>query len=631
MFNCISFRLLALFPFYVSLTLYSSHLFSQDTIEESLWQSEEWRALMHYHLEKGQWRSLADDKNFFFSPQGDKNPEAELRAAIIAFQTPVTEDDLHPQCKFPARFFWLKAHFTVIESHVPEPKCEKFSTWVKSMKPNGLTVIFPASYINSPSSMFGHSFIRIDEEGQNDQTRLLSYSVSYAAEVPDDNNGAGFIWKGIFGGYPGFLNGAAYYDKVIEYNDLESRDIWEYELNVKQEEVDQFLRHAWEMQHINFNYYFFKENCSFRLLEMLEVAIPNLQLSDKFSTHAIPVDTIRVLEKNGLIKNKVYRPSVLSELHFSKKQLNKTQQKKALEIARGELEAKELKNNYSLAESAAILDFSYDYLRYRAQKDKDQQESVKNKYKNRSLAILSSRSKLPKIEEKIIDAPISPENGHNSKRVGLFYGEQDNNSFVSLKWRPAFHDLLDSDIGFINGAQIEFLSFDGHFFYEDNTVQMNYLRLVNVIALSPRNMFAKPISWSFDMGWRDIPYLNKATSRFVTETGGGFTRLFGEKISFSLLAKVNLNTKESLLTDYQLGLGLESIMITKLPKDSKLLLKIATWEYEGLNLSDGQRYQVEYNLPIINRDQSLRVTFEREDRRLARINMATVGWNYYYQ
>ena len=34
---------------------------------------------------------------------------------------------------------------------------------------------------------------------------------------------------------------------------------------------------------MNFDYYYFDENCSYRLLELLEVARPGTELTDEFS------------------------------------------------------------------------------------------------------------------------------------------------------------------------------------------------------------------------------------------------------------------------------------------------------------------------------------------------------------
>ena len=79
--------------------------------------------------------------------------------------------------------------------------------------------------------MFGHTFLRIDQKGQTEQTRLLAYTINYAADVPSDA-GLWYPIKGIFGGFKGFFSTPPYYLKVQEYRDIENRDMWEYRLTV---------------------------------------------------------------------------------------------------------------------------------------------------------------------------------------------------------------------------------------------------------------------------------------------------------------------------------------------------------------------------------------------------------------
>ena len=71
--------------------------------------------------------------------------------------------------------------------------------------------------------------------------------------------------------------------KVREYNDTEARDLWEYELNLSPDQVDWMVRHAWETGATWFDYFFFRENCSYHLLSLLELAEPSLHLRSRFT------------------------------------------------------------------------------------------------------------------------------------------------------------------------------------------------------------------------------------------------------------------------------------------------------------------------------------------------------------
>jgi hypothetical protein len=71
--------------------------------------------------------------------------------------------------------------------------------------------------------------------------------VNYAATVNSDDNWS-YAWKGLVGKYPGEYSLMPYYRKVKEYGDFESRDLWEYELNLNPEETAFLVKHIWEMQ-----------------------------------------------------------------------------------------------------------------------------------------------------------------------------------------------------------------------------------------------------------------------------------------------------------------------------------------------------------------------------------------------
>lgn len=84
------------------------------------------------------------------------------------------------------------------------------------------------------------------------------------------------------GGYPGLFALVPYQEKLSEYRSLENRDLWEYRLNLTQAETERMVEHVWELKQIKFDYFFFDENCSYRLLELLQVARPSLRLTGQF-------------------------------------------------------------------------------------------------------------------------------------------------------------------------------------------------------------------------------------------------------------------------------------------------------------------------------------------------------------
>ena len=74
--------------------------------------------------------------------------------------------------------------------------------------------------------MFGHTFLRFDRAGQDEQTRLLSYAVNYGA-VTGDDNGVLFAVYGLTGGYPGTYSVMPYHQLVRQYTELALHDAQE--------------------------------------------------------------------------------------------------------------------------------------------------------------------------------------------------------------------------------------------------------------------------------------------------------------------------------------------------------------------------------------------------------------------
>src|SRR5262249_48813374 len=153
--------------------------------------------------------------------------------------------------------------------------------WRSQMDPDSITLIFASYYLNNPASMYGHTFLRLNKKGRSDKDRLLDYVVNFAA-VTDSNNGIMFAIRGLMGGYSGKFSTLPYYMKVQEYNNLESRDLWEYTLTFTPAELERLVRHLWEMGSAEMDYYFFNRNCSYQLLPLLEVARPSLHVADPF-------------------------------------------------------------------------------------------------------------------------------------------------------------------------------------------------------------------------------------------------------------------------------------------------------------------------------------------------------------
>ncbi|MGJ8687461.1 MAG: Lnb N-terminal periplasmic domain-containing protein [Spongiibacteraceae bacterium] len=478
-------------------TLSATHANAEipDELHQKLATSPAWLALLSYRkplLGKG-YLSQADDVEFFLADNGKYSPESELAATIAGLYLPPNLADQHPRCRFPARYHWLLNQLGA-DTEIPDaPKCEKFSAFEKRLDAAGATMIFPAAYLNSPSSMFGHTLLRIDQRGQDDSNLILALTASYAAKNNPDDSALEFVSKGLMGGYPGEVAILPYYMKLKEYRDVESRDIWEYQLNLSKKETQQLVRHLWEVSGDTFKYYFFTENCSYRLLGMLDVIRPEDPMLDDFLLHAIPVDTIRATFQHGFISNTSFRPSSVSQFQHDLAQLDSTQQDVTYRLVQHEPLDFSLLDSYRPSKKNAILDVAFQYSRLIK---KPGRFAAK-----RSLALLNERNQ-SEINSDISPFP-SPElrddEGHLSGKIQLESGQLDGQNYLGLSWRPAYHELDDPGQGYPLGSELRFLDLSLRY-YRDDGVSFEDLTLVGIKSLKPRNRFFSPTSWSVSAG-----------------------------------------------------------------------------------------------------------------------------------
>ncbi|HEX6590591.1 MAG TPA: DUF4105 domain-containing protein, partial [Moraxellaceae bacterium] len=238
---------------------------------KTLANDREWQALLHVNRgatahDRGE--SYVDDAKFFLASNGKENPQAELEANAAALQPAGSPQ----RCRFPARYFFLADRLGWKED-APLAHCTEYLEWRSQIPSARAVLVFPASYLNSPSSMFGHTLLRLDASQAPDNV-WNSWAVNFGALTMGKDNSILYIWRGLAGGYPGHFSIVPYVSKIQEYSNLENRDIWEYSLKLDKAEMARMINHLWELRDINFDYYFFDENCSFRLLELLEVAKP---------------------------------------------------------------------------------------------------------------------------------------------------------------------------------------------------------------------------------------------------------------------------------------------------------------------------------------------------------------------
>lgn len=528
-------------------------------VSDRLHDTRGWRALLHYKPGGWftQWESQADDTAFFLSPEGKTDPEAELRATLHALAEPVNGSaDDHPQCRFPARYHWLKHRLAIDPGRLKPVMCEQLNAWFDTIRPGSLTLVFPAAYINSPSSMFGHTLLRVNPNDYRKDSALVAYALNYAANADATDSALVFSVKGLIGGYPGVFSIVPYYEKIREYRDLENRDVWEYSLDFSQQEIDQLMRHAWEVRHIRFDYYFLTENCSYHMLSLMEVARPQLDLTSDFDIKAIPADTVRAVYDAGLVLATQYRPSSTTVIKHHAAQMTEQANRLAIAITNGELPAvRQTIGHWPARQQAQVLEQAYDYARFLTTSD----PTARDPRARLNWQLLAERSRLglKNIWQPIDEPPIRSEQGHRTSRLAYVAGMLDDDAYIGLRFRPAYHDVLDPPQGYSAGAQINFLDLSVRYDSAAESLRLDKLTFINVLSLTPRDAYFHPVSWGVDFAVQRQPARNGEVNAIQLVANGGYSSRFFPDVTASLLGEVNARAAGRYDKGYTAGAGLK--------------------------------------------------------------------------
>ena len=140
-----------------------------------------WHTLVHYKYSLLGTRSLVDDPDFFLAPTGKHDPKAEIEATLKAFFDPIQPETKHPACRFVARYHWLKEELEINLARLPYVSWAHFEKIMADIQPASVSLIFPAAYMNSPASVFGHTLLLLEPAADR---KLLSHAVNYAAVTP---------------------------------------------------------------------------------------------------------------------------------------------------------------------------------------------------------------------------------------------------------------------------------------------------------------------------------------------------------------------------------------------------------------------------------------------------------------
>lgn len=564
-----------------------------------------WLTLLAYRplpLHAG-WKSQADDPGFFLSPQGRHDPRAEMLADVEAmfFDTESRLGaDASARCRFPARFTWLQRKLGLAAGVDVRTHCPALGAWYASVAADRVFIDFASAYLESPSSLFGHTFLRFAKTGV---PTLMSATSNYEADSAARTGSIAFVVRGLFGGFPGIAEQRPFYRRLRVYGDIEGRDIREYPLELDAGEIDFLLLSLWEERDGTFDYYFVGENCSYRTLALIAAVRPDAKLLEDFRLEAVPIETIRSLQRRGFVGEPTFWPSAVRTLLWHTRDLSIKDRRTVVAIARG-VEGPGVVAQRPREIRARLLDAAAEYssiLIHRGELDFETRERVTQDLIRERLALDAATLPDPP------PAPPSPDTGHGGRMLALGWASEHGENGVELAVAGFHHERIDRLAGYEKGAEIAVLDARVRF-TEDGDVRVGNFDLLRIESTTASGMFFQPPAWALRLGAvrKDVDHGRPLLGTLSYSRGRAFD--IGAGV-LALSVGASLDSGSALRG----GVAMETVAGVKLTRQSTRLGYEGFLEY-GRYLFGEHSDRLEYGMRVgvpLTRQQGLVLEFRR--------------------
>jgi len=580
-----------------------------------LYNDPYWLKLLHFYSigeSIGQWSFKSDivSDAFFLSPNGNKDPKEELKATLKSvLSNQNQENDEHARCKFIARFKWLQSKLDF--PSLPKQNCPLFERWANLKESKGISIVYVSAYLKNPASTFGHLLLKFNSSERLFSHSLLRPTLNFGAKINPDDNPLVYALSGLFGGYKGVFSDERFYNFNHVYGENELRDLWEYPLNFTIEQQHRVIYHAWELLHnVEFTYYFFLDNCAYRMAELLEMAWDdNTRINTSGALWAIPVDVlfklkkIRAGTKTGYLME---TPNLISsrqrKLQIRVSLLNKIEQKhlKSL-IEDSNYLNSEMFRTLKKTSQAQIIDALIDYQEYL------NSENITLKQQKDRENILLFRSKLPILGSVLKEEnPKSPTQGTPPMRfrIGAVLNSDFGSAYEFGAWAN-YHDLLGDETGQILNSEVVTLDLQIQLKRKNFYVTQFQLFNIQKYALNPTGIQGdSEWSWRARAGWERENF--GCFSCLLFRISGGFGRSFsliGRDLEYMFLEMFGETPKDSSnLKNFGLaphiGMTWSPLDVWKIKLEMGWYKSIYGQEEEYLRSSFDQRMSISQNVDI---------------------------------
>lgn len=581
---------------------------------------QQWLKLGYYTTGKGQYSSEIITDQFFLSEAGKSSPGKELIATVEAMRLPFSKENPndHAICKFPARYLWLVQKGLIDNNKNIFEVCANFKKWVKPEGLQSASIVFVTGYLGNPASSFGHALLKINNTENYLSRDLLDYAVNYGAIVPDGENGMIYALFGLFGGYEAGFTARDVYEESHIYLERELRDMWEYPLNLTRPQLEFLVARIWELLGNKYQYFFLDKNCSYRMLELLELVLDEDLEKDKGYWN-IPSSLFFSLSENtNVIGEARLIPSSQRALLNRYNLLNDRQREVLLNIIR------EAPSDYAALpekERIEVADTVVRYYKYKKVDDADKE----GLYEEKKKFWLMQRLEEPPAKSVEVDSHegrFPPTFGHKPSLLRIETRDIDGvDPELLLGISGSYHDRLSLQDGALEDN--EFIAIDISVSVEEDSIKLDQFTFASITKfLNSKNaMFdTRGISWGAELGYARENEVRQFNGLYMSG-GIGKSRYVKSSLAFIF---INATVSEKAIYEDDLGLELSTGLFFDICEKCSSLLKVDA----PLKDSDIVEARIHFNNRyLFDKDMEGRINFIIEDDSILSTNLSL---NFYW-
>jgi hypothetical protein len=474
-----------------------------------------WSALLHVNEGKANIRSPS-----FLLSAADFSLTKELDATLRLLYT----GDAKQVCRFPARYLWLRTELNLPELALQA--CDHFQEFKVRAPAEEITLAFASENLAQPSSMMGHTFLKLS--GTDAQGRRLEHAISFFTDAGGINLPKLFFDSMVIG-KTGYFSLSPYQEKMALYLGEEQRSIWEYALRLSHFQKDLIQAHLEELRQTELVYFFQKYNCATVIDFILSIAGSGTLKNNGF--WLTPKDVVKRAKELDLIENsRLISPNrwlirALGE-QFDANERSSIQQQVQAHAMSLDTELKSDKTYMALQLARA-------YQAYRNETKKD--DPAQGVAFEKSLTQIV-RDKYPQHQLQVFEIKNPLETPQDSQ-LALGIVRQANQSYARIHLTPASHHIDDDNRQYF--SETELLLFDLTLLknLQNQQLLIDQFTVYAAKSLIPYDAMSGGVSGAIRIGMEaqfDAQFTARKTA--YMEGALGFTTRAGQDIdSFALL------------------------------------------------------------------------------------------------